>query len=124
MKVEGFLLHIEDELLTVLHLELDILEEDLFQEMETLILELRPYVKVTFYISSCNKNIHPQTRSRGHEVGGEVETAVDGQHQVRDLYEERNKLEMKSFNIVLIRLPVTLASPFAISQTEGTILGE
>ena len=45
MNVEGFLLHIEDELLTVLHLELDILDEDLFQEMEMLILELRPYVK-------------------------------------------------------------------------------
>ena len=42
MNVEGFLLHIEDELLTVLHRELDILDEDLFQEMEMLILELRP----------------------------------------------------------------------------------
>ena len=45
MNVEGFLLHIEDELLTVLHLELDILDEDLFQEMEMLIFELRPYIK-------------------------------------------------------------------------------
>ena len=45
MNVEGFLLHIEDELLTVLHLELDILDEDLFQEMEMLILELRPCVE-------------------------------------------------------------------------------
>ena len=42
MSVEGFLLHIEEELLTVLHLELEILEEDLFQEMEILIFELRP----------------------------------------------------------------------------------
>ena len=95
MIVEGFLLHIDDELLTVLHLELDILEEDLFQEIEMLIFELRPYVNFTFYILSCYSNIHPQTRSRGHEVGGEVETAVDGQHKVGDLYEERNKLEMR-----------------------------
>ena len=43
MNVFWFLLHIEEELLTVLHLELDILEEDLFQEMEMLILELKPW---------------------------------------------------------------------------------
>ena len=37
---------------------------------------------------------HPQTGSRGHEVGGEVEAAVNGQHQVRDLYEEGDKLKI------------------------------
>ena len=42
MNVDGFLLQIEDELLTVLHLEFDILDDDLFQEMEMLILELKP----------------------------------------------------------------------------------
>ena len=39
-----FLLHREEELLTVLHLEVEVLEEDLLQDTEILIADVRPWV--------------------------------------------------------------------------------
>ena len=44
INVEVFLLHREEELLTVLHLEVEVLEEDLLQDTEILIADVRPWV--------------------------------------------------------------------------------